>query len=92
MACCVLDTARKIYRVSYVYSKTGRLNAAKVGGAAVLFRDCVRSLVYMLTFTAVIVLIGRVLNVLVGIRSWVGWAGAMLWWVVGRLLGAGLLW
>ena len=91
MVLCVLDTAGKVYRVSYIYSKTGRIEAARAGGVSKLLGDCARSVVYVIIVGAAFVLMVRLLGVLVGVAAWVLWGFRGVLLVVKRL-GLGFGW
>ena len=89
----VVKTMDKIYRLSYIYSKTGRVQPAKVvpGGPAVLVREVLTSVLYMLVLAGVGVAVVRVLGVFVGLGRGVLGLVRVLGWVLVKL-GLGLLW
>ncbi len=88
MISCVTDTVKRVYKVSYVYSKTGTLKVKDMGA---LVRDCVRSVVYLLILGVVIVLVCRVLGVFVRIAKGFFWMLRGIACVL-KKLGLGLLW
>ena len=91
MGWCVLITGRKMYKLCYLYSKTGRLKPGKGQSLALLIRDCIRSVVYLLLFATAAVFVGRVLGGLLRIGYWLVWGLRGVLWLL-RQFGFGLLW
>ncbi|KEF58850.1 uncharacterized protein A1O9_03693 [Exophiala aquamarina CBS 119918] len=93
MSQVIATTAWKLWALIFVYSKTGKLKLSKAkketAGGFVL--DCARSGVYLLMFITVGVFAMRVLNVLVGALSLVGWLFKGFFWVLRQVLGFGLV-
>lgn len=88
MVQCIRETGKKVYKVSYVYSKTGKVKVTDMG---VLVRDCVRSVLYLLILGTVILFLVRVLRVVMKVGGWAIWVTKWIAWLV-KNLGMGLLW
>ena len=87
----VFDTAGKVYRVAYIYSKTGKISPGKSSSVGGFVRDCVKAVVYCLILGVVAMMVGRVLAVFAGVGSWLIWSLSWVVWIV-KAVGLGLLW
>ncbi|EXJ80723.1 hypothetical protein A1O3_07007 [Capronia epimyces CBS 606.96] len=85
-------TGWRIWAVVFVYSKTGKLKLklAKGETAGGFVIDCARSLVYLMIFAAVGVFVMRVMRVVFGMASLVGWLFHAVFWLLKQVLGFGL--
>ena len=83
----VLRTSDMLWRLSYVYSKTGRVQPRRVveGGPAVLVREVVTSALYVLVLVGVGIVVLRVLGVAMGVGRGVWGLVRVLGWVMGSL-------
>lgn len=87
----VLHTMGTVYRVAYIYSKTGRISAGKKGSLGGLVRDCVKAVVFSLVLVAVAMMVGRVLAVFARAGNWLIWGLGWVVWIV-KAVGLGILW
>ena len=85
-------TASRVWRVVFVYSKTGKLKMKRGDTAAGFMLDCMRSAVYLLIFMAIGVAVMRVAKWVLNIVGVLGMIVNGVVWVVKRLLGYGLFW
>ena len=77
MVHCLVGTMRKVLRVSYVYSETGRM---KIEGMLVL--DILRSLLYTLILGAIAVALAKVISLVVRVGACIVWVFKGLLWVL----------
>ena len=87
----VLDTIGSAYRVTYIYSKTGRISPGKSSSLGKFASDCVKAVVYCLIIGAVAMMVGKMLAVLAGAGSWLIWCLSWVAWIV-KAVGLGILW
>ena len=77
MVYCIVGTMRRVLRISYVYSETGRL---KIEGMLVM--DILRSAVYTLILGAIAVALAKIVSVVVRVGACIVWVFRGLLWVL----------
>jgi len=86
-----METVRRLWKVSYVYSKTGKIVIKAQDGVGWFVLDVVRSGAYILILAAIAVLLCKIVAFVVRGMAWVLWVAKGFGWIA-KVLGMELLW